>query len=195
MVVLAFARVGLRGFFSHSLSNVTMMKQGAKHLFTGTPSTMSTTNKLVCHSVPCNVGCGSVSGAALVDRYFAPAPLEGAATAEQDTSSCSAVYAATFRGRGLLGSSSNRCSPTSSSQIIEGLQDEASPQGRVVEITDNDAVKTVAVWKDYYNWHHTHQPEQLALSSPNNRWQRSREWMEVARALHTPIPTTDSSSK
>lgn len=123
-----------------------------------------------CHSLPCNI---EYSGKAPVNVYFQPAELEDGK-----------YQAATFRGRGLLAKND----VGNSTVKVEGrlLQVVSSSS------SDTKQLKEVATFDQYTEWYHEHQVqavEQRATSA--NRWSTALEWMEIAVALHAPLPLPD----
>lgn len=126
------------------------------------------TNQAVCHSLPCSI---DYSGRAPVSSFFQPVPLSDPKN----------VQAATLRGRGLL------------------ARHPAIPvHGRVVTTsTRNDTnvklVKTKERFDGYSEWKHAHQPD--ALWTRESRIETAQEWMQLAAAIHAPIPVGEIGEK
>jgi hypothetical protein len=116
-----------------------------------------------------------------VDVYFQPALIPITTTTtnchhEADDAAPAKYQAAMLRGRGLLAKS-----------------DDHHPQvrGRVFEIQgdDNNELKEIMRFDKLIEWHHEHLTS--AIEKKNNRVQTALDWMEVAQALHAPIPPND----
>jgi len=118
-----------------------------------------------CHALPCNI---DYTGKAPVDVYFRPAPVNDE------------YQAATLRGRGLL-------APTSK-------EDDSQWQGHV--LTKDHAtnkLKTVTTFEHLAEWHHEHLLS--AMNQKESRLQTANDWMEVAKALHAPLPVASAEAK
>ena len=84
------------------------------------------------------------------------------------------VNAACFRGRGLLSKSTTSDSANVHLVRIQGKEVRSVAQCRLKE------------------WHHEHDPEARILNK--NRANLARDWIEVSRALHDPLPLPSSDS-
>jgi hypothetical protein len=156
-------------------------------------------------------------GTAVVDTYFAPIRLGSSSCGSRSSCCClqpttaaptntttngatekdaatAVTYAATFRGRGLVG---HRHPPERNPNNKERSEDIV---GRVLEIPSNNFIQcneitddaktkttceTRAIWKDYFDWqHHSGTPTPTVTSF--TRLQRAQQWIAVSQALHQP---------
>lgn len=137
-----------------------------------------------CHILPCTV---DYTGPAPVRRYFQPQTL----SSRRGRTGDAPVQAAQFRGRGLLAGTAVAVS----GQVWE-LEDCKDDDGRTTERN----VTRLAQFSHVTEWQHAHLVEQVqqqqqqkptSVRSDGNRVQRAREWMELAAALHTPLPVEE----
>jgi len=125
-----------------------------------------------CHILPCAV---DYTGPAPVRRYFRPQTLEPRRRRGDPL-----VQAAQFRGRGLLAGPAVAVS----GQVWE-LEDRKHDHGAPTQ-----TVHRLAQFSRVTEWQHAHLVEQVQQQH-GNRVQRALEWMELAAALHAPLPVEE----
>ena len=132
---------------------------------TTSPTTISLLDK-TCHALPCNM---DYEGMAATHLYFHPIRTN------------TGMARAMFRGRGLLAIMENDNIPSHKMALLE-----VDGQSSVV--------KTKVPQMDrLLEWQHEHNPTAARLeaessSSPFQRSQQAQSWLQVAQALHDPIP-------
>lgn len=143
-----------------------------------------------CHILPCSL---DFTGPAPVRRYFQPQTLQSRRSSSSSSSTGDApVQAAQFRGRGLLAGPAVAVS----GQVweLEDRRDDSNPGGT--------AITCLAQFSHVTEWQHAHLVEQVQqqqqqqqqptlVRSDGNRVQRALEWMELAAALHAPLPVEE----
>jgi hypothetical protein len=120
----------------------------------------------VCRALPCNIE----SSSATVDAsYFQPVQIDDASASPPPSEKTYA--AAQFRGRGLLAAESK-----------ERLT------GRVWKVTNGGKqLQVISEFQRLVEWQHEHRLEKLEKGC-QSRVKTAQEWMQVASALHAPLP-------
>ena len=138
--------------------------------------TAASTAEACVHMLPCTVDfSGRLPGAA---HWFQPTPLkdndDSGATGEER------LFAATLRGRGLLGKETN----------VNADDAENSPSAAFCVLKVGPGEQSLSVEGSKVNraieWQHEHVPGNL--KHVKSRLDRARAWLEVSRALHEPVP-------
>ena len=142
----------------------------------GLSTTTTKTNAEACvHMLPCSVDfSGRLAGAA---HWFQPTPLQDN---DSGTEGEERLFAATLRGRGLLGKETNvnaddaENSPSAAFCVLK-----VGPGEQSLSVEGPKVTKVV-------EWQHEHVPDNL--KHVKSRLDRARAWLEVSRALHEPVP-------
>jgi Ribonuclease H2 non-catalytic subunit (Ylr154p-like) len=146
-----------------------------------------------CHALPCSI---DYSGKAPVADYFRPAPIDGG--------DGTLYQAATLRGRALLARVRHHVhleDNTTSHQpvVVQGVVlQKAAKLGNTNKNnssgsaagTTTSVMTPLCAFDKFTEWHHEHLTAILDYQATDSttRLTRAMEWMEVASALHAPLP-------
>lgn len=141
----------------------------------------------VCHMLPCSIDySGRAHGAT---HFFRPMPIHqdnnGDTTEKQ-------ILAAALRGRGLLGqvTSLDGFASQEEEKQDKDAQRSSSSCLRLFKVDPNGVGLTVQgpPMHSVVDWQHEHNPTNLTTSSKKSRLATAKAWMQVAQALHDPLP-------
>jgi len=138
-------------------------------------STSDEEEAATCHMLPCNI---DFEGMAKTHLYFVNEPIQ--------VENGITILASTFRGRGLLAVEKEK-------QETDDADDVGVVVGKPHLISlEEDQIILKAPINNILEWHHEHNPQTIKLfHTENSRLTRANDWIQIAKALHDPLPFED----